>query len=132
MVAVSISSTGDGGNVHKILVVDDERHIVRLVQVNLERAGYNVVCAFTAQEAIEKIASEQPDFLIVDVTLPDVDGYTLTRRIRENPDFIEVPVLLFIPRDTPEEVNKVQVAGADYYLLKPFPPLELLRIVRCA
>ena len=68
----------------KILAVDDERHIVRLVQVNLERAGYEVVTAFDGKDALEKVASEQPDLVVLDVMMPYMDGFEVLQNLRKN------------------------------------------------
>ena len=130
MAAVSIASGGTGGGVRRILVADDERHIVRLVQVILERAGYQVVCAFTAGEALERVIDERPDFLILDTSLPDIDGYALTRQIRSNSETAALPIQLFLPCASQAEIDRARDAGADYWLTKPFSPSELLQIVR--
>ena len=68
----------------KILAVDDERHIVRLVQVNLQRAGYEVVTAYDGKEALEKVASEQPDLIVLDVMMPYMDGFEVLQNLRKN------------------------------------------------
>jgi CheY-like chemotaxis protein len=75
----------------KILVVDDERHIVRLIQVNLERQGYNVVTAHDGKEALEKVASEKPDLVVLDVMMPYMDGFEVLRTLRRNPETAELP-----------------------------------------
>ncbi|HOS44614.1 MAG TPA: response regulator, partial [Armatimonadota bacterium] len=66
----------------KILAVDDERHIVRLIQVNLERAGYTVITAYDGREALQKIEAENPDLVVLDVMMPYMDGLETLKRIR--------------------------------------------------
>ena len=78
----------------KILAVDDERHIVRLVQVNLERAGYEVVTAFDGKDALEKVAAEQPDLVVLDVMMPYMDGFEVLQNLRKNPSTRELPVIM--------------------------------------
>ena len=73
----------------RILVVDDDPLIVRLVRMNLERAGYHVLTAVDGKEALEQVASELPDLIILDLMLPEIDGYEVCRRIREFVDWLD-------------------------------------------
>jgi DNA-binding response OmpR family regulator len=111
----------------KILVVDDEPHMVKLVQANLQAAGYEVVSAMDGNEALQAAESEMPDLIILDIMLPGVDGYEVCRRIRE---YSAVPILMLTARGS--EVDLVQGfdVGADDYLVKPFSVNELLVRVR--
>ncbi|RPJ39511.1 MAG: response regulator, partial [Chloroflexi bacterium] len=68
----------------KILVVDDERHIVRLIQVNLERAGYQVVTAFDGKEALRKVEADRPDLVVMDVMMPHMDGFEALKHLQAN------------------------------------------------
>ena len=121
MAALTVGGRGGRRNIRKILVAGETRHIVRLVQVNLERAGNRVVCAPSAQEALEQITNEVPDFFIMYVMLPDCDGYALTRQLKNSPETASLPILLLIPGGS-TEIEKALSAGADYYLVKPFAP----------
>src|SRR3990172_11803439 len=78
----------------KILVVDDERHIVRLIQVNLERAGYQVVTAFDGRDALKKVEAEKPDLVVLDVMMPHLDGFEVLKRLQANPATREIPVVM--------------------------------------
>jgi DNA-binding response OmpR family regulator len=111
----------------KILVVDDEPHMVKLVQANLQAAGYEVVSATGGNEALHAAESEMPDLIILDIMLPGVDGYEVCRRIRE---YSAVPILMLTARGS--EIDLVQGfdVGADDYLVKPFSVNELLVRVR--
>src|SRR5918999_5428704 len=114
-----------GGHMSKerILVVDDDPLVVNLVKINLERAGYQVLSAAEGREAAECIASELPDLVILDLMLPDLDGYEVCRGIRE---FSLTPVIMLTAKG--EQVDKLRgfEVGADDYLTKPFAPAELL------
>lgn len=77
----------------KILAVDDEKHIVRLVQVNLERQGYEVVTASDGKEALEKVEEENPDLVVLDVMMPYMDGFEVLQNLRRNPSTREIPVI---------------------------------------
>ena len=70
----------------KVLVCDDERHIVRLIQVNLERQGYQVVTAFDGKEGLEKIRAEKPNLVVLDVMMPYMDGFEVLKNLRREPE----------------------------------------------
>jgi DNA-binding response OmpR family regulator len=111
----------------RILIVDDDPLIVRLVRANLDRAGYRVLTAADGEEALEVVAAELPDLVILDLMLPRLDGFEVCRRIRE---FSLVPVVMLTARG--EQVDKLRgfEMGADDYLTKPFAPAELLARVQ--
>lgn len=110
-----------------ILVVDDEPRYVRLVQVNLETAGYAVDSAHNGQQAVEKVASNQPGLLLLDVMMPVMDGFTATERIRE---FSTVPIIILTAKGEERDRVRGLDAGADDYIVKPFSAQELLARVR--
>jgi len=114
----------------KILVVDDEPHIVRLVQVNLEKAGYIVTTASNGKEALEAIAQEQPDLMVLDVMMPEMDGLETLKRIKGNPETDDIPVILLTAKAQDADVFEGWKSGADLYLTKPFNPGELLLFVQ--
>lgn len=114
----------------KILAVDDERHIVRLVQVNLERAGYQVVTAFDGKEALEKVDSERPDMVVLDVMMPYMDGFEVLQQLRKNPRTRELPVIMLTAKAQDADVFRGWQMSCDCYLTKPFNPMELLSFVR--
>lgn len=111
----------------RILVVDDDPLIVRLVRMHLDRAGYNVLVATDGEEALDVCAAELPDLVILDLMLPKRDGYDVCRSIRE---FSLVPVVMLSAKG--EQVDKLRgfEMGADDYLTKPFAPQELLARVQ--
>ncbi len=110
-----------------ILVVDDEPRYVRVIQINLEASGYEVITAQNGQMAIELAASEAPDLILLDVRMPGLDGYEVCRHIRE---FSAVPIIMLTA--LAENTDKVEGldAGADDYVTKPFSAEELLARVR--
>ncbi|HEV2471281.1 MAG TPA: response regulator [Chthonomonadales bacterium] len=114
----------------KILAVDDERHIVRLVQVNLERAGYQVVTAFDGKEALEKVESEQPDMVVLDVMMPYMDGFEVLQQLRKNPMTRDLPVIMLTAKAQDADVFRGWQMNCDCYLTKPFNPMELISFVR--
>jgi two-component system alkaline phosphatase synthesis response regulator PhoP/two-component system response regulator VicR len=114
----------------KVLVCDDERHIVRLIQVNLERQGYNVVTAFDGKEGLEKIRSEKPNLVVLDVMMPYMDGFEVLKTIRREPDTENLPVIMLTAKAQDKDVFEGYHYGADMYLTKPFNPMELVTFVK--
>jgi two-component system KDP operon response regulator KdpE len=114
--------------VEKILIVDDEPKVVRLVRELLKAMGYQVVAASSGESAIEMVVLEQPDLVLLDVLLPGgPDGYEVCRRIRE---FSEVPVIMLTARAREAEMLEGFGAGADDYMTKPFSARELVARVQ--
>jgi two-component system alkaline phosphatase synthesis response regulator PhoP/two-component system response regulator VicR len=113
-----------------ILTVDDERSIVRLVQVNLERNGYRVETAFDGREALEKIAQSRPDMVVLDVMMPYMDGFEVLERLQRDPATRDLPVIMLTAKANDADVFHGYQGGAYCYITKPFSPQELLLIVK--
>lgn len=114
----------------KILVCDDERHIVRLIQVNLERQGWQVVTAYDGKDGLEKVASENPDLLVLDVMMPYLDGFEVLKAIRKEPATRDLPVIMLTAKAQDADVFQGFSSGADMYLTKPFNPMELIAFIK--
>lgn len=114
----------------KILAVDDEKHIVRLVQVNLERQGYEVITAYDGKEALQKVEEERPDLVVLDVMMPYMDGFEVLQNLRRNPSTREIPVIMLTAKAQDQDVFKGWQSGVDCYLTKPFNPMELISFVK--
>ena len=115
------------GPARQILVVDDEEHIIELVDLYLGKEGYRVSSATDGPSAVEKFKSDRPDLIILDIMLPGLDGLDVLREIRKTS---QVPVIMLTARES--EVDKVVglELGADDYLTKPFSPRELTARVK--
>jgi DNA-binding response OmpR family regulator len=110
-----------------VLVVDDDRKIVQLVRAYLERDGHRVVAAHDGRAALATFEAEQPDLVVLDLMLPELDGYEVCRRIRAEGD---TPILMLTARSSvPDRIHGL-LRGADDYLPKPFSPAELAARVR--
>jgi len=118
------------GQKKRILVVDDERHIVRLVQVNLERQGYEVITAYDGVECLEKAKTGKPDLIVLDVMMPRMDGFEALQRLKTDPETSHIPVVMLTARAQDRDVLQGYQYGADLYLTKPFSPLELISLVK--
>lgn len=115
-----------------VLTVDDEPLISRLVQVNLERAGYAVSSAPNGIEALEALRSspERPDMILCDVTMPYMDGFELLRHLKADPELKDIPVVMLTARSRDADILQGQIEGAVQYLTKPLNPVDLLAVVR--
>ncbi len=111
----------------KILVVDDEERMVRFIRLNLEHDGFRVVEAFNGNQAINKIRSSLPDMVLLDVMLPDIDGFEVLRIVRE---VSSVPVIMLTAKGEEDDRVRGLELGADDYITKPFSPRELSSRVR--
>ncbi|MFQ6097982.1 MAG: response regulator, partial [Armatimonadota bacterium] len=97
----------------KILVVDDEKHIVRLVEVNLQRAGYDVVTAYDGVQALEMVKQERPDMLVLDVMMPRMNGFEVLKQLKANPETQEIPVIMLTAKAQDADVFKGWQSGVD-------------------
>jgi CheY-like chemotaxis protein len=110
----------------KILVVDDDLDAVRLVGLMLERRGYQIIAAQSGAQALMKAQAESPDLIILDVMMPDMDGYEVCRRLRANPSTVDTPIMMFTAKTQKDDKVTGFQAGADDYLTKPIHPEELV------
>lgn len=108
----------------KILVVDDEKSILNLIRMNLELEGYDVVTSETGQDALRQMGACRPDFMLLDIMLPDLSGYDVLRRLHA--DGCTVPVILLTAKDQLNDKLLGLKLGADDYITKPFSNEELI------
>jgi DNA-binding response OmpR family regulator len=108
-----------------VLAADDDEDILGLVAFRLERAGYTVILARDGEEALELAVKEQPDLAVLDVMMPKLDGFELTRRLRAEETTSRMPIILLTARSQDADVQRGFEAGADDYVRKPFSPDEL-------
>lgn len=111
----------------KILVVDDEKRMAHFIRLNLEHDGFRVMEAYTGMQAINEIRDKMPDLVLLDVMLPDVDGFEVLSMIRE---VNSVPVIMLTAKGEEDDRIKGLEFGADDYVTKPFSPRELVSRVR--
>jgi CheY-like chemotaxis protein/MinD-like ATPase involved in chromosome partitioning or flagellar assembly len=109
----------------KILIIDDDLDTLRLVGLMLQRQGYQISAATNGQQGLEKAFEEDPDLILLDVMMPDMDGYEVTRRLRQNSVTSETPILMFTAKTQLDDKVIGFEVGADDYLTKPTHPSEL-------
>jgi two-component system KDP operon response regulator KdpE len=110
-----------------ILVVDDEARMVRFIQLNLEHDGFQVITAYNGREALEQVRSQLPNLVLLDVMMPDLDGFEVLERIREQST---IPVIMLTAKGEEDDRVRGLELGADDYVTKPFSPRELVSRVR--
>jgi len=114
----------------RILVVDDDREVVRLMKAYLEQAGYEVLVAFDGESALHALRREEPNLVLLDLMLPDRDGLDITRFIRSDASLARIPIIMLTARvDVTDRIVGLEV-GADDYIVKPYDPREVVARVR--
>ena len=114
----------------RILVVDDDREVVRLMRAYLEQAGYEVLVAHDGETALHTLRRERPDLLLLDLMLPDRDGYDITRIVRADALLSALPIIMLTARvDDTDKIVGLEM-GADDYVTKPYNPREVVARVR--
>lgn len=115
---------------YRILVVDDDREIVRLLRAYLEQAGHQVTVAYGGESALHILRRERPDLVLLDLMLPDRDGWDVTRVVRGDPGLAATPIIMLTARVEDQDKIVGLELGADDYVTKPFNPREVMARVR--
>ncbi len=113
----------------RVLVADDDPVILRLIQVNLELEGYEVLLAHDGANAIEVATGEGPDLVILDIMMPRLDGYETCRRLKAQDSTRDIPVVFLSAKAQQSDIEKGQEYGVAEYLTKPFDPNDLVEVV---
>lgn len=112
--------------VKHILIIEDDPDIVELLRYNLERESYRVTSAVTGGEGLDELQGERPDLVILDLMLPEISGFEVCRRLRNDPETGNLPVIMLTARSEETDVIAGIELGADDYITKPFSPRELV------
>jgi DNA-binding response OmpR family regulator len=121
----SPKTTATGDTCH-VLVVDDDHDYVDILRVQLERRGFAVMTAGGGAEAFERLQQQKPDVVLLDVMMPDINGFEVLQRIRETPATASLPVILLSAKGDEDDTMAGYQHGADYYITKPCTPTQLL------
>lgn len=115
---------------NKILIIDDDIDTLHLVNLMLQKEGYHIVTATNGKEGMLKMSKEIPNLIILDVMMPEMDGYEVSRLLRQNPKTADVPILMFTAKSQLDDKVAGFESGADGYLTKPTHPTELLAHIK--
>jgi DNA-binding response OmpR family regulator len=108
-----------------VLAADDDEDILELIAFRLEHSGYTVLQARDGEEALDLARTSRPDLAVLDVMMPKIDGFEVTRRLREDDSTTRIPIILLTARTQEADIQRGFDAGADDYIRKPFSPQEL-------
>ncbi len=114
---------------YKILVVDDEPMIVRLMEFILARQGHQMLAAVNGEEALEKIRAHKPDLVLLDIMMPRIDGYEVAQQLRADPETARLPIIMLSAKAQGEDIRRGAEVGVDAYVTKPFSPEHLVQVV---
>ncbi len=120
------------GQKKKILIVDDERDIVKALMIRLRAAGYEVVTAFDGAQAIFVAHKENPDLIILDIRMPAGDGFSVAQRLKHSADTSAIPVIFLTGSPESNSEEKAVTLGVRFYIKKPYDPEELLDAIKRA
>lgn len=115
---------------NKILIVEDEESLLRLESILLTSKGYDVIGAMTGQQALDAIVSDRPDLVLLDIMLPELDGFEVCSRIKSNPETKHIPVIMVTAKKTGEDMARGEAAGADWYITKPFKSAMVIETIQ--
>jgi CheY-like chemotaxis protein len=110
---------------NKILIIDDDPDTLRLLGILLGRMGHRTIAAPNGKQGLKMALEEQPDLVVLDIMMPEMDGYDVARRLRHNPETAKIPILMFTARSQTQDKVTGYDAGADLFLVKPIHPVEL-------
>jgi len=113
----------------RVLVVDDEKPIVRLLQVNLEQAGYEVAVAYDGRDALKRLDSFDPELLVLDIAMPFADGFEILEIIKSDPLSKKLPVVFLTAKSHEHDIFRGYQSGVDCYLTKPFEAADVVTVV---
>ena len=116
----------------KILIVDDERDIVKALMIRLQRAGYEVVTAFDGAQAVFAAHKEKPDLIILDIRMPAGNGFGVAEKLKHSASTLSIPIIFLTGGPERDSEEKAMTLGARFYIKKPYDPEELLDAIKRA
>ena len=114
----------------KILIVEDEESLLKLESILLTSKGYDVRGVANGQEALDAIAEEKPDLVLLDIMLPEIDGFEVCQRIKEDPETKNIPVIMLTAKKSREDMARGEKVGADWYITKPFKSVMVIETIQ--
>jgi twitching motility two-component system response regulator PilG len=114
---------------NKILVVEDEESLLKLESILLSSKGYVVSGVMDGKSALDAIKNNRPDLVILDVMLPELDGFEVCRNIKENPETCNIPVVMLTAKKSVQDLERGKTVGADAYITKPFKSVKVIEVI---
>jgi DNA-binding response OmpR family regulator len=114
----------------KILVVDDEPHTVKMAESRLRANGYDVITAGNGAEGFQRAKEEKPDLILLDVIMPQMNGYETLGKLKEEKETKSIPVIMFTSKGQVDDVERASYGGAVDYIVKPFDPIVMLNKIK--
>ena len=111
----------------KILIVDDDQDFCQLLEFDLKKLGYELCCAFNGEEGLEKVGTEKPDLIVLDIKMPKMDGYTFVRRLKKEPETKDIPVVVLTSYEPMKDM--FQLEGVTDYFVKSANTEELFKTI---
>ena len=115
---------------NRILVVEDEESLLKLESILLSSKGYSVTGVMDGRSALEEVTANKPDLVILDIMLPEIDGFEVCRRIKEDSATSHIPVLILTAKKNSQDIARGQQVGCDAYITKPFKSAKVLDMVQ--
>ncbi|MFH1283059.1 MAG: response regulator [bacterium] len=109
----------------KLLIIDDDYVVLDLLKSTLELDGFEVMCASSGLEGLEQLIKEKPDMVLLDIMMPQVDGYEICRKIKQSPSTADIPIIFVSAKAQPEDIEVGVAFGVDDYITKPFDLKDL-------
>jgi twitching motility two-component system response regulator PilG len=113
----------------RILVVEDEESLLMLERILLSSKGYTVTGVMDGKAALEEIRTNRPDLVILDIMLPEIDGFEVCRQIKENQETSNIPVVMLTAKKSNQDVTHGMLVGADAYITKPFKSAKVMEVI---
>ncbi|MFH1826664.1 MAG: response regulator [bacterium] len=114
----------------KILIIEDTQEFSLMIQLHLEKAGYETELAFDGETGLKKALELKPDLIILDLKLPVLDGFKVCERLKASPEHKNIPIIMLTVRDSKFEKETGLALGASAYMTKPYDPKELIRTIK--
>jgi DNA-binding response OmpR family regulator len=114
----------------KVMVIDDEPAIHRLIKIILEDEGFLIIGPSEHREAKQSVMGGKPDIIILDIMMPEVDGFDILRMLKEDEETMNIPVIILSVRSFHEDIDKAMSLGANHYMTKPFEPSDLVDSIK--
>jgi twitching motility two-component system response regulator PilG len=114
----------------KVLIVEDEESLLKLESILLTSKGYEVKGVSNGQAALDAFAEERPDLVLLDIMLPEIDGFEVCRRIKENPETKDIPVVMLTAKKSRKDMARGEKVGADWYITKPFKSAMVIKTIQ--